>query len=335
MSTKKAVATDRKLYELREDAVDALKKYRIAMRENRQLRSELDALHEVRRNIKTHVIKPQKSDGESEATIVAVASDWHVEEEVMFSQTNGLNRYNLDIAKSRSQTFFSRIVRLARKEQQDVTIKELVLFLGGDFITGRLHEENLEACLLRPIDATIFAQELLNSGIKFLVENTKLNITVVCKVGNHSRITKRVHHGTEAGNALETMMYHNLHAKRGSERVKFVIETGYHTYMKIYDFTARFHHGHNVQYGGGVGGLTIPLNKAVHSWNLTKRADFDFLGHFHDYMTYRRFVVNGSLIGYNAFAVAIKAEYQPPIQAFMLIDKRRGKTVHIPILFDD
>jgi len=52
-------------------------------------------------------------------------------------------------------------------------------------------------------------------------------------------------------------------------------------------------------------------------------------------MALRRFVVNGSLIGYNAFALSIKAEYEPPSQAFFLIDKKRFRSVTIPILFDE
>jgi hypothetical protein len=44
--------------------------------------------------------------------------------------------------------------------------------------------------------------------------------------------------------------------------------------------------------------------------------------------------VNGSLIGYNAYALAIKASPEPPVQAFFLIDSRFGKTVVCPVILD-
>ena len=47
------------------------------------------------------------------------------------------------------------------------------------------------------------------------------------------------------------------------------------------------------------------------------------------------FVVNGSMIGYNAFAVAIKAAYEPPSQVLFAVHSKRGKYMTRLILFDD
>jgi hypothetical protein len=46
-------------------------------------------------------------------------------------------------------------------------------------------------------------------------------------------------------------------AKRES-RVQFVIPEGPHSYMEIYDLTLRFHHGHMIKFGGGIGGHRHP-----------------------------------------------------------------------------
>ena len=40
---------------------------------------------------------------------------------------------------------------------------------------------------------------------------------------------------------------------------------------------------------------------------------------------------NGSLIGYNAYAMSIKADYEKPSQTFFLIHPRYGKTIVAPI----
>ena len=120
---------------------------------------------------------------------------------------------------------------------------------------------------------------------------------------------------------------------RDEPRIKWIIPEGIHSYLDIYDTTIRFHHGHAVKYGGGVGGIYIPVNKAIAQWNKGRRADLDVFGHFHQLRDGGNFLCNGSLVGYNAFALSIKADYEPPKQALFLIDKKRGRTCTWPILF--
>jgi hypothetical protein len=137
------------------------------------------------------------------------------------------------------------------------------------------------------------------------------------------------------GHSLESLMYVNLAALFEKEpRVRFVIDEGYHTYITIYDKTVRFHHGHAITYYGGIGGLFIPAYKAIGAWSKAKRADLDVFGHFHQTKDGGSFVCNGSLIGYNAFAVRIKADYEPAQQTLLLFDKKRGRTCKWPILLE-
>jgi hypothetical protein len=145
---------------------------------------------------------------------------------------------------------------------------------------------------------------------------------VVNFTGN-SRITVKQRVATDHGNSLEWLMYLNLaeHYK-GNDRVEFVVNEGYHTYLDIYDFTIRFHHGQALRYQGGVGGIYIPVNKAINQWNKSKRADLDCFGHFHQMKNAGTFISNGSLIGWNSFAIRIKADFEKPKQAFFLVDKK-------------
>lgn len=312
------------------------RKYNGALHELQQLRREQDAFMSIASSEKTtHVIEPFRSHEKSEATAIVLASDWHVEEEVKRAKTSGLNRYNLDIAKARADQFFSRAVKMIQKEQQDIPIREMVLFLGGDFITGNIHEELPLSCLLEPMDAIDFAEELIASGMQFILAHTKLKVTVVCSVGNHSRITEKTYISAEQGHSLETFMYRSLRKRFvGEKRITFVIGEGYHTYIDVYGRKLRFHHGHGIRYQGGVGGLTIPVNKAISQWNKAVPAFLDCFGHYHTSMSLSNFVSNGSLIGYNAFALSIKADFERPQQSMFLVDKTRGKTVSIPLLFD-
>lgn len=278
-------------------------------------------------------IIPMPSSGKSEATAVVLCSDWHIEERVVSGTVSGLNEYNLEIAQQRAEKFWRTTARMIHIYKRDIPIKNIVVWLGGDFLSGNIHEELLETCELPPVEAAILAQDWLASGITYLLEHTDCNLEIPCSVGNHSRITAQTRVSTEQGNSLELFVYHALaNHFRGNKRVHFILPEGYHTYVKVYDKTLRFHHGHGTKYQGGVGGIFIPAFKSISQWNKGRVADLDCFGHWHSAKDGGNFVLNGSLIGYNAYALSIKADFEKPRQLFFLMDSQRGKTLTCPII---
>lgn len=275
-----------------------------------------------------------------EATLVALASDWHVEEVVKPETINGLNAYNPEIAEIRSEIYFSKLLwelrnaRTGQSQDYGFDIHNIVLWLGGDLISGYIHEELLESNAMSPIQATLLAERLISSGIQTILEQEPdlHQLTIVCSYGNHGRTTQKRRHSTAAANSFEWNMYKHLEKLFANEpRVKFIIADGSHTYLQVYDWTIRFHHGDDVKYGGGVGGLAVPLRKAIDSWNVSKHADITCIGHYHQLLDESFAVVNGSLIGYNAYAQSIKARFEPPRQGLFLICRDEGKRGVIPI----
>lgn len=330
------IEEDRQIKKLKETSKETDKKYKQMLAQIELLEKELEASLEMKERLSPITIELSESKSDGEAVAVVLASDWHLEEAVRPETVNGLNKYNLKIAEERARQFFQNTLKLVNKEQEATKINTLVLALLGDFISGNIHTELLENCLLRPIEAIIFAENIIAGGIDYLLEHSDLNLIIPCAVGNHTRITHKVHISNEQGNSLETFMYHHLRNRyQGNERVTFHIAEGYLSYLDIYGYTLCFQHGHAVKYGGGIGGLTIPLNKAIAQWQKLRYADLYCLGHWHTFTDTGNAIVNGSLIGYNAFAVFIKAGFEKPKQAFFLIDKKRKtKTVVCPILFE-
>lgn len=327
--TKKAgsVESDLALRKHKELAKETDKKYKQLMAEVERLREENESFERIK-PCNTFTIKPKLGVKNNEGTVVALASDWHIEERVDPDTINGLNTHSLDIARKRAVEFFQASLRLTQILQKDVEIHTMVLALLGDFITGDIHEEMMETAEVEPTLAIIEAQKLLQSGIQFLLDNSELNLVIPCHSGNHARTTKETRHATEAGHSLEYIMYHMLADHfRENKRVKFIIPRSYHSFVTVYDEVIRFHHGHNLRYGGGVGGLTIPVNKAIAQWNKSNReVTLDCFGHWHTRFDGGNFISNGSNIGFNAFAVSIKASYDKPTQTLFLIDKKRGRT---------
>lgn len=331
-----SVAEDLKTQKFVRELTSVKTKYTEALKTIETQQQALEVLGFMQENSEPVAIEPHFGKGTSEATPVVVASDWHAEELVTKAQTSGLNEANPEIIERRITNFFQASLRLVKLLRVDVKMKTMVLALLGDFITNQIHgAENAENNAMGPTDAIVWVQNQIVGGIEFYLDHSDLNLVIICKVGNHARTTLKTRFSAENSHSLEYLMYRYLEAYfRGEERVTFVIDNGYHTYLPIFGEPYRFHHGHAVNYGGGVGGLTIPANKAIASWNQGRAASLDVFGHFHQRLITRRFACNGSLIGYNGYALSIKAEFEPPMQNLMLIDKKRGKTCDWPILLE-
>lgn len=333
LTVAEAVAKDRQATRVKRETATDKVKYNTAIVDLERLEKENEAFRAKSGDVFT--IPRRVGTDTSEAVAVILASDWHLEELVRKQWVGGKNEYNLAIAEARAIEFFQNSVMLLEKEQQAVKIETLVLWLGGDFITGNIHEENVETAQLLPIEAMMFAERLLKSGIAYILANTKVNIVIPCNAGNHSRITKKQRHSTDVGNSLETIMYFHLAEYfRQEKRIKFVLQQGYHVIVPIYpDFRIRFHHGQNIKFGGGIGGIYIPAKKAISQWQKSDTVQMDCFGHLHSLKIDGDFICNGSMIGYSPFAVAIKGDYEPPKQCFFLVDKKRGRTGVFPITF--
>jgi len=266
-----------------------------------------------------------------EAIACAIASDWHVEETVDPETVNGLNEYNLDIARKRIQIFFQKVVRLTEIQRSGTKIDTLVLAMLGDMMTGYIHEELRETNGLSPTETILWLQDEITGGLK-LLEKHFSRIVIPCSWGNHGRNTIKPRHATGAKNSYEWMLYHIL--RKQLPQFEWKIANGYHNYLDVDGRIIRFHHGDDLKYQGGVGGLTIPVEKAISQWNKAIKADLDVFGHWHQGQQNPKWISNPSMIGHNAYAIAIKAGFEPPSQTYFLMDKKRGRTITAPIYLD-
>lgn len=295
-----------------------------------QCKFELDTAIKVK-NSEPSVkpIRPRETkSGLREATWVALASDWHIEETVRAGSVNGVNSYNMGIARRRVERYFEGVSWLANYHRERFKLRDGVLWLGGDLITGYLREENLEDNGCSPVQAIATLHSWITSGVRHLLDKTDVEtLTIPCNSGNHGRLTHKVRPSTFEANSIEFLLYHFLQREFfGDKRVRVILPEGAHTYLQVYNKTIRFHHGDNAKYGGGVGGILIPIRKAIQRWQSVRHADLTCLGHFHQYHDMDDLTINGSLIGYNPFALSIGAQYEEPAQSFFLMDSKRGKT---------
>lgn len=306
---------------------------------SRDLRAEHRAQHEeitaLRATLKAlgplqqvgHV-KPfsPTADRKSDAVACLVLSDCHVEETVEFDRVNGLNEYNPTIAEWRMQNAFKNGLTLAMGAARDSKISTLHLQWLGDFFSGYLHPELEQENAMPPGDAAAFAMRLLTAGVKYLLKESSFKIVIDALPGNHGRMTRYQQFANATGTSLETFMYRAVAEQFKDEpRVEFHIAQTGEVYRKFFErFTQRMIHGYQIRYGGGVGGITIPVNKWIANSNTSIPATLTTMGHFHQLFNGKSFWVNGSLIGWNNYAQSAGFKFEAPCQSFYLIHAQDG-----------
>lgn len=268
------------------------------------------------------------------ATYVMLASDWHWGERVRPENVGGRNEYSPEIAEERATQFWKSNLIMLNAARAAWTIDQGLLWLGGDLMTGAIHEEYLEENFLSPVEEALAIFDHLKGAIPhFLNESGLESLLIVTSNGNHGRTGLRIKISTYAKNSYEWLLYQMLARYfENDSRIKFQIGTGYNNLVDLYGFRIQFHHGDAVGYGGGIGGLAIPVNKRIGRaaqsvpirWEGTNKGavHLNVFGHFHQLQYPKGFIGNGSLIGWNDFAERIGCSYEDPQQCSFVVDNR-------------
>lgn len=277
--------------------------------------------------------KGRKKGKLPQATYFQLASDWHMGERVRPETVQGRNEYNPEIAQERAEQFFRSNLTMLKAARSAWDVRQGVFWLGGDLMTGYIHEEYEEDNFLSPIEESLLIFDTLNRGIQFMLDRSDLEeILMVTNHGNHGRTGKKLRISTAAQNSFEWGTYQMLRRHwREEPRLKWQISSGYHNVVDAYGFGVRFSHGEQVGYQGGIGGLPIPVQKRIGRQAKGEVAlppkvrgapiRLDAIGHFHSLQHPKDFIVNGSLIGWNAYAEGKGFGYEPPMQCSFVIDE--------------
>lgn len=271
-----------------------------------------------------------------EAVPFLLLSDWHSDEYVDAGAMNGLNHYDQTVMEQRVTTLFQCAGEITEIYRHNSDIKSMVIAALGDFASCWLHDELVETNTLTPTEALLKVLDALTGGIDYLLDiGVVEDVLFVGTVGNHGRITKKPQAKNRVKKNYEWILYSLLarhYAAKGEKRIKFQLPQGYFNWISVFDRNIRCHHGDGIQYHGGVGGIHIPLRKAIAQWNKAKHADIDLLGHWHQLERAKDYVVNGSLIGYNEYAEIIKADPEKAQQCVFLLHQKYGPTGFYPIV---
>jgi hypothetical protein len=328
---------DAELARLRSEVASLKGRYKAALAQIDRERERADAMSSLR-GIKssplTKAVKGKKRARHS-ATAVLMLSDVHCEERVLPETVNGENDYSLDVCQLRLAELEERFLDCLQHERNQADIDRVLIWLGGDFITGHIHPDCAEVAQLSPMNATRWIAERLRALVNTIAANVG-SVIVCTNAGNHGRSTEKNRIATELDHSWEQMMYFTLAREETNANVRWQIAEGHLGYVDLDGFLIRHCHGHAIRYAGGVYGLALPASKKIATWDAGRKADLTIFGHYHSWGWLRgaRYIANGSVIGHSPYADRI-ASPERPCQGMAIIDSGRQEVTRAYPLFCD
>jgi predicted phosphodiesterase len=271
------------------------------------------------------------------ATLVSILSDCHFDEMVNPSEVGGRNAYSREIAELRLARYFTQVVRLSRDYLAGMTYDGIVLMLGGDLISGDIHEELSQTNEAQTLDTVLHWSEQIAAGVSSLADEFgRVHVPVV--VGNHGRRTRKP---TAKGRARDNydwligqLLARHFHT---DPRVTFDIPDGTDTLVHVHDFRILLTHGDQVSGGGGIGGIYPPVMRMVAKKRTRHQFNTICIGHWHQLLMSPNsgLIVNGSLKGEDEYASIGNFTPEPAQQALFTVAPGRGVTFSAPVLVED
>jgi predicted phosphodiesterase len=271
---------------------------------------------------------------------VVMLSDWHWGEVVRPSEVNGINAYNLAIAKERCERVFRNIKDMAFNHIANPDYPGIIVCLGGDMVSGDIHEElaNTNELPTMPVVFDLF--DKIVAGLTFLADAFG-EVTVYTAFGNHGRKDQNRTHKMAAWVNFDWMLYNMLerHFKAcGDKRITITVHDSFDQLFDVYGQKFLLTHGDRlgVRGGDGIIGIVGPIirgaKKVKANYNsMGTHIDTLIVGHWHQYTPLKLVRVNGSLKGYDEYAMSGRFDPEDPVQDMFLVHPRHGITQSIPV----
>lgn len=289
-------------------------------------------------------LTPKRLDPKA-GTLLAVLSDTHYGEVVKPAEMGGFNKFDLAIAEQRTERFFRRLVRVARDYFAGVKYDGVVLALGGDLVSGDIHDELVQTNEVSTNETVLWAVPRLAAGVELLAREFG-RVHVVSVPGNHGRDSKVPRYKGRSAHNADSLIA-NLVARQfqANDDITFDVPRSIDATFKIYNFTFALEHGEELQKkfaGNAEIGALGPLMRGTNRTKVQRAAegsdiDYCIWAHFHQLLSLpsRGFIANGSLKGYDEYARGNKFRPEPPQQFLGIVDPLWGVTQQAPLILGD
>ena len=264
---------------------------------------------------------------------VALWSDWHWAEVVEAAMVNFVIAYELKIARARVRTLVQKIISLAKYHQVGAKYPGIVVCLGGDMLSGDIHEELSQTNEVAMAPAFVDLFGVLVWALTTLAEEFG-RVFVVCVAGNHTRTTTRSTYKDSVHKTWDWLLGTMLERHFANDkRFAFLVPNNSDAHFEVAGHRFLLTHGNNLGVAGGDGiiealGLIIRGDVKARRQSDSVGLGYEtlLLGHWHQSVPIvPRVVVNGCLVGYSEYAKdRLRAPYEPPSQTMLMVHPSVG-----------
>ncbi len=278
------------------------------------------------------IITPPEDPQKDEAVPILLLSDLHCGQIVKPSSVNGLNEFNPEIFDDRLDAVFRNALKVINGQRSTATIREAVIWLGGDLIEGELHGDAVQNQTLTTTQQIVRCERAIVRGLDYLLQHSDLErMLIPCNVGNHGRNTKK-QQSNATENSYEHLAYCSMRRHyRDEPRLEWFIADADCLYLDVYGKRLRFFHGDSVRYNGGAAGPLWNVDKHAKNLDQSVPADHTFHGHFHTLGFGSRATSNGSLPGCAPYGLQSGYRIERPQQGMRFLHSDKGFAGSFPI----
>lgn len=283
------------------------------------------------------------SRGQAPEVPILFTSDFQWGETVAPNEIDGINAFNIDIARRRYRYLIDRAIHLCMHRNTATDYPGLILLRGGDSLSGDIHQELRETNNPPTIPALLdlAAEEI--RGIELLADAFG-KVAVFSVPGNHGRTTFK----PVAKRYVMTNYEHILawsierHFKtKGDTRVEFITPESGDAYFRIFGWRFLLTHGDRIGSRGGQGfiGPAATISRGIHKTrqqyaSMGKPVDWVMIGHFHCPLEIEHGFSNGCLPGFSEYALMLRISPEAPSQWLLFVDQTWGVTTRRKIFLE-
>ena len=304
------------------------------------IRKEIMRLRDTDPEPPKWVLNPTKEAKHGPGIPTLLASDFHWGEVVDPKQVAGANEFNLRIARQRARVLVERTINLCTRHMVQPSYPGIVFALGGDMVSGDIHEELSETNELPMGPVLLDLYGVLIWCIETLA-STFGRVYVPAVTGNHGRMTRKPRMKNRAGTSFDWILYALLerHFEK-DHRISFQVATAADASYKVMGHAYLLSHGDQFRGGDGQVGALGPilrgdLRKRTRNGQIDSSYQTLLLGHWHQYTHMERVIVNGSLKGYDEYAYGNNFGYEVARQALFFTHPDHGITFACPVILQD
>jgi len=265
------------------------------------------------------------------ATLIVHNSDRHRGEVISPNEINGWNAYNTEIHDKRVKRFMDAACELGRRWTDDTDVDGVLYTMGGDEISGDIHEELLMTNELTSLEQVEGSAGIHVACLRQLADEYG-RVHVMAVPGNHGRTTKRPTAKKYGALSYDIAIAKRVaHELRNDERVSFEIADGPDIATILYHRPVLLTHGDKIGTGGGKGfaGPVLPIIRGGKQVQLQYGGAgmtpyLILMGHYHTSAAPPGILANGSVPGMSEFGFGIRGSYDTPRQWLAVMRSRWG-----------